>query len=224
MTLSGAESSSAMRVVPNFDPPGPGPSGADDGLIDPRNLIASTSSYRSALYNAARPLNRGAIKSGANESWVKNRQDPDPYRPPNLPLFRFGAMKDAMNEMTNIKDRVIFKVFSNLVEIIVMEKADEYDLAMAMWLLSHCTGHLMLNTPTTDQPKKLIHIANVTKESRIRDLVFSIVGNITRYPAHFVLQTKYSMDGSVLASPLMNKHTLARVYTAVKNDYIEHKI
>ena len=224
MTLSGAESSSGMRVVPNFDPPGPGPSGADDGLIDPRRLIASTSSYRSALYNPARPLNRGAIKSGANESWVKNRQDPDPYRPPNLPLFRFGAMKDAMNEMTNIKDRVIFKVFSNLVEIIVMEKADEYDLAMAMWLLSHCTGHLLLNSPTPTDPKKLIHIANVTKESRIRDLVHAVVGNILTHPAHFVLQSKFNLEGSIFDSPMLNKHTMARVYTAVKNDYIENKI
>ena len=196
------------------------PSGVEDIVLQPR----SSFNYMRLMGNPARPLDLASIKAGAHHGKVEMRKEREDYVAPNLPLFRFGALKDAMGEMTNIKDRVIFKVFSNLVEIIVMEKADEYDLAMAMWLLSHATGHLMINTPVPDNPKKLLHIANVTKETRIRDLVFAIVGNIITHPAHLVLQTKFNLEGSVLASPLMNKHTLARVYTAVKNDYIENKI
>ena len=177
------------------------------------------------MRNPSKPLDVASVKRGASHAHIYDgRKERPDYRPPNLPLFRFGAMKDAMTEMINIKDRVIFKSFTNLVEIIVLEKADEYDIAMAMWLLSHCTGHLLMNTPTPTEPKKLIHIANVTKESRIRDLVHAVVGHTITHPAHFVLQSKFSLQGSIFDSPLMNKHTMARVYTAVKNDYIENKI
>ena len=82
----------------------------------------------------------------------------------------------------------------------------------------------MINTPTPTDPKKLLHIANVTKESRIRDLVHAVVGNTLTHPAHFVLQSKFKLTGSIFDSPLLNRHTMNRVYTAVKNDYIENKI
>jgi len=165
-----------------------------------------------------------SVRTQNTQGHIDYRQERPDYRPPNLPLFRFGAMKDAMTEMVNIKDRVIFKAFTNLVEIIVLEKADEYDIAMAMWLLSHATGHLLMNSPTPTEPKKLIHIANVTTTSRIRDLVHAIVGNTLSHPAHFVLQSKFNLEGSIFDSPMLNKHTINRVYTAVKNDYIENKI
>ena len=148
----------------------------------------------------------------------------DKWRQPNLPLFRFGAPKDAMSQMVNIKDRVIFKVFTNLVEMIIMDKADEYDLAMAMWLLSHCEGNLYINIPQETDPRRLLHIATVKKDSRIRDLVHAVVGNVVHHPAHLVLETKFSTADSVLDGELINKHSLDRIYSAVKNDYLENRL
>ena len=171
------------------------------------------------------PINQGVLRSGDNSHYyVRMEGEQDKWRQPNLPLFRFGAPKDAMSQIVNIKDRVLFKVFTNLVEIIIMEKADEYDLAMAMWLISHCTGNLYINIPQETDPKRLLHIATVKKESRIKDLVYAVVGNVVRHPAHLVLETKFSTANSILDGELINKHSLNRIYAAVKNDYLEDKL
>ena len=119
---------------------------------------------------------------------------------------------------------MLIKVFTNLVEIIVMEGVDEYDLAMAMWLISHCQGHLFVNSPTQEDPKKLVHIANVTEKSRVSDLVRSMATNLVRYPSHFVLETTCSTQNSIFGSLLLNKHSVKRIYKAVKNDYLDRAI
>ena len=127
--------------------------------------------------------------------------------------------------LVNVKDRVMFKVFSNLIELVVMEGADEYDLAMAMWLLSHVEGHLFINLPTPDDPKRLQHLANITPTSRISDLVSTIVGHLLKYPAHLVLQAKFKIDDSVMHQPeLQNREAMNLIYEKVKADYLERKL
>ena len=154
------------------------------------------------------------VQGDGEEKWV----------PPNSPLFRFGAPRDLIVGLVNVKDRVMFKVFSNLVEFVIMEGADEYDLAMAMWLISHCQGHLFVNSPTQEDPKKLVHIANVTEKSRVADLVRSIATNLVRYPSHFVLETTFDTQNSIFGSLLLNKHSVNRIYKAVKNDYLDRAV
>ena len=147
------------------------------------------------------------------------------YRRPNEPLFRFGAAGDLVKQMVNIKDRVLFKVFRNLIEIIVMRGVDEYDLAMAFWLLTHVEGHLFVNLPTPDNPKKLVHIANVTQKSRISELVTTAVGQLVRYPTHFVLQTQFStMKGIFTNKAISNREAMDKIYEKVKLDYLERRI
>ena len=148
----------------------------------------------------------------------------DRWKKPNLPMFRYGVPGDVVSDLINIKDKVLIKVFTNLVEIIVMEGVDEYDLAMAMWLISHCQGHLFVNSPTKEDPKKLIHIANVTEKSRVADLVRSIATNLVRYPSHFVLETTFDTQNSIFGSLLLNKHSVNRIYKAVKNDYLDRAV
>ena len=152
------------------------------------------------------------------------RPQDDRWKKPNLPMFRYGVPTDVVSELINIKDKVLMKVFTNLVEIIVMEGVDEYDLAMAMWLISHCQGHLFVNSPTQEDPKKLVHIANVTEKSRVSDLVRAISTNLVRYPSHFVLETTFSTQNSIFGSLLLNKHSVNRIYKAVKNDYLDRAI
>ena len=148
-----------------------------------------------------------------------------PWKPPNEPLFRFGATSDLVKQMVNIKDRVLFKVFTNLIEIILMKGVDEYDLAMAIWLLSHCEGHLLVNLPTADNPKKLVHIANITKSSKIPAIVHAIVGHLVRYPTHLVFQTKFSTAKSIFTNEsVTNRVSMGKIYERVKLDYMEKKI
>ena len=148
----------------------------------------------------------------------------DRWKKPNLPMFRYGVPSDVVSDLINIKDKVLMKVFTNLVEIIVMEGVDEYDLAMAMWLISHCQGHLFVNSPTQEDPKKLVHIANVTEKSRVADLVRSIATNLVRFPSHFVLETTFDTQNSIFGSLLLNKHSVNRIYKAVKNDYLDRAV
>ena len=109
--------------------------------------------------------------------------------------------------------------------MIVMEKADEYDLAMALWMLSHCEGHLMVNIPTPQEPKKLLHVANVSEKSRISELVRAVVGHLYSYPAHLVLETKFSTKGSIFDSPeVTNQQAIKQIYDKVKMDYLEKKL
>ena len=147
------------------------------------------------------------------------------WRAPKTPLFRFGAQKDLMVEMVNVKDRIMFKVFSNLIEVIIMEGADEYDLAMAMWMITHVPGHLFINLPTADDPKKLKHLANVTKNSRVSDLVTAVVGHLIKYPAHLVLQSQFAIDESLMNQPeLQSREAMNLIYEKVKDDYLQRKI
>ena len=170
------------------------------------------------------PLNELATQTLTTTQHIMRNGDKK-WVPPNEPLFRFGAPRDLVQQMVNVKDRVLFKVFTNLVEIIVMKGADEYDLAMAMWLVSHMEGHLFANLPTKDDPKRLTLLTNVTKESRVSDLVSKIVGTLIKYPAHFVLQTKFSTRKSVLVRPeLQNLEAINEIYEKVKTDYTENKI
>ena len=106
-----------------------------------------------------------------------------------------------------------------------MEGADEYDLALAMWLISHVEGHLFINLPIPGDPKKLQHLANITKKSRISDLVSTVVGHLLKYPAHLVLQAKFKLNDSIMSQPeLQNREAMNMIYEQVKNDYLERKI
>ena len=106
-----------------------------------------------------------------------------------------------------------------------MEGADEYDLSMPMWLISHVEGHLFINLPTPNDPKKLQHLANITKTSRISDLVSTVVGHLLKYPAHLVLQAKFKLNDSIMNQPeLQNREAMNMIYEQVKNDYLERKI
>ena len=130
-----------------------------------------------------------------------------------------------MKQMVNIKDRVLFKVFTNLVEVILMKGVDEYDLAMAFWFLSHLEGHLFINLPSPDNPKKLVHLANVTKTSRISDLVHVVVGHLVRYPTHLVFQSKFSTKGGVLTNDsVTNRAAIDKIYEQVRIDYQQKRI
>ena len=116
-------------------------------------------------------------------------------------------------------------IFTNLIEIIVMKGADEYDLAMAMWLVSHVEGHLFVNLPTKDDPKRLSFLTHVKKDSKIADLVSKIVGTLVKYPTHFVLQTKFTTENSVfMRAELQNLEAVNMIYDKVKTDYVDQKI
>lgn len=171
------------------------------------------------------PINVANVQPLTTRQYVMHKGEREEWKPPNLPMFKFGAPSDLVTQMINIKDRVLFKTFTNLVEMIVMEGADEYDLAMALWMLSHCEGHLMINIPTEKEPKKLLHVANVSEKSRISELVRSVVGHLYSYPAHLVLETKFSTKGSIFDSPeITNRTAIAKIYEKVKMDYLEQKL
>ena len=146
------------------------------------------------------------------------------YKKPTAPMFRFGVPSDVISDLINIKDKVLMKVYRNLVEFIVMEGVDEYNLAMAMWLVSHCQGHLFVNSPVPGDLKKLVHIANVTEKSKVRDLVASVARHLVKYPTHFVLETTFDTANSLFGSMMLNRHSINRIYAAVKNDYLDRAI
>ena len=126
-------------------------------------------------------------------------------------MFRFGVPSDVISDLINIKDKILMKVYRNLVEFIVMEGVDEYNLAMAMWLVSHCQGHLFVNSPVPNDLKKLVHIANVTEKSKVRDLVASVARHLVKYPTHFVLETTFDTANSLFdAQPPQHQPHLRR--------------
>ena len=146
------------------------------------------------------------------------------FNKPNLPMFRYGVPSDVISDLINIKDKILMKVYRNLVEFIVLEGVDEYNIAMAMWLVSHCEGHLHVNAPLPTDPKNLVHIANVTEKTKVVDLVAAVARNLVRYPTHFVLETTFDTANSIFGSLLLNKHSVNRIYKAVKNDYLDRSI
>ena len=171
------------------------------------------------------PLDAVALQPFGGGDVIFDKGDRKPWRAPNEPLFRFGAARDLVTQMVNVKDRVLFKVFKNLIEIIIMKNVDENDIAMALWLLTHVSGHLFVNLPSQDNPKKLVHIANITKQSRISDLVHTVVGQLVKFPTHLVLQAQFSTEGSIFTNKAVtNREALDKIYERVRIDYQQRRI
>ena len=147
------------------------------------------------------------------------KEDPS-YKKKFEPLFKFGAPRDIITAF-DIKEKIYVKVFKNLIECVVLEGSNQFDLAMLTWLLLHTEGHLFVNVPTPTEPKKLLHLHNVVRNDKVENVTSIITSSITLYPCHIVLQTKFQTYNSIFNSPVINKHGLARIYKQVRNSRLE---
>lgn len=158
-----------------------------------------------------RPLGQPApAHAVTNEMHVPPAEDPD-YKETWSPLFKFGAVPDIVTEF-NIKEKIWFRVYRNLVEVVIVEEANQTQIAMAAWFLAHAEGHLLVNTPVPDDPKKLLHITNIELNSKISSIALAMTGAIMAYPCHFVHETKFHTANSIFGSAIINKYALRRLY------------
>ncbi len=149
---------------------------------------------------------------------------PKPYKPGNIPLFRYGAPHDIVSDVIEIGKKVWFKVFKNLVEIIVLDGILPEQIAFACWMISHVDGPLLVNVPTQADPSALKHIAEIGPKSRISDIVRLMTRNIVRYPTHFVVKSEFKLGpDNVIAGATIREH-LDEYYQRVTMDYYEGKL
>jgi hypothetical protein len=138
-------------------------------------------------------------------------------------LFRFGAPAESVSSLVVIRDHIFAKVFLDIIEFICEEDTVASDVRMIAWLLTHCHGdnHLLVNTPTPDDPMKLKHIANVKQHGNVKDVVKAITRALAVFPTHFVLQCQYQTDKTLLNSVFMNPESIKRMYSQVNKDMQE---
>ena len=132
-------------------------------------------------------------------------------------LFRFGEPTSAVSSLIVIKDHIFCKIFTDLVEFIIEEGVASSDIRMMAWLLTHCAGnnHLFVNTPTDDNPMKLLHIANVKQHGRVSDITKAITKALAKFPTHYVMQCQFQTTNTLLGSIFMQKESLNRIYEQV---------
>ena len=173
----------------------------------------------SRLRRRAVPIAQNPIQFNVGDTDViVDRREDDPKLVKSLnPLFRFGAPMDAMSSLVTVREGICFlKCFSNLVELIVNDGVTQSDMNYIAWMMSHCEGNLYINTPTHDDPKKLLHIFNVTGQKVwIRDLSRAMLQVLHTYPTHYVLTSKFHVGQTIFGSALMNKHSMKRMYEQV---------
>jgi hypothetical protein len=166
------------------------------------------------------PVDAARVPVGATSTkYIPGKEDPK-WNASWEPLFKFGAPRDIVTAF-DIKEKIFVKVFNNLIECVVLEGANQYDLAMLAWLLLHTEGHLFVNVPTQMEPKRLLHITNVKADSKVMDTTSKMTSSITKYPCHFVLQAKFQTYNSIFNSPVIHRHGLARIYKEVRNKVLE---
>ena len=152
------------------------------------------------------------------------KPNPKPYKPGNIPLFRYGAPHDIVSDVIEIGKKVWFKVFKNLVELIVLDGILPEQIAFACWMISHVDGPLLVNVPTQADPSALKHIAEIGPQSRIGDIVRLMTRNIVRYPTHFVVKSEFKLGpDNVIAGATIREH-LDEYYQRVTMDYYDGKL
>ena len=145
---------------------------------------------------------------------VPKNDEEEIKKDPN-PLFRFGVPSDMVSDLINVKDHIYIKIFSNLIEGIVQENTSESDIRFFAWLLIQGAGPLMVNNATPDDPKKLVHVLDISKNSHLSDVASAIKKNLYTYPVHFVLRSDFKVKGTIFASKLLNEHSIRRMYKEV---------
>jgi hypothetical protein len=149
---------------------------------------------------------------------------PKEFKPGNLPLFRYGAPHDIVSDVIEIGKKVWFKVFRNLVELIVLDGVLPEQIAFACWMIHHVDGPLLVNLPTQADPSALKHIMDIDGKTRIRDIVQRMTRSLIRYPTHFVVKSVFRLGkDNIIAGNTIREH-LDEYYQKVTMDYLEGKM
>ena len=146
------------------------------------------------------------------------------WRPPHLPMFRYGAPQDIVSDVIEVGQKVWIKVFQNLVEMICLQGVTEDQIAFGCWLIHHVDGPLLVNLPTHKDPDALKHLMDVSDKTRIRQMTQMIMRQLVRYPTHFVIKSDYRLGpDNILAGREIREH-LDDYYQTVTLEYHEGRI
>ena len=149
--------------------------------------------------------------------------DPN-YRPPNLPLFRYGSPHDIVSDVIEVGGKVWIKVFSNLVEMIFLDGVTEDQIVFGCWMIANVTGPLLVNLPQPQDPSALTHLMDVNDKTRIRQMAQLMMQSLVRYPTHYVIKSEWKLGpDNILAGREIREH-LDQFYQSVTLAYHEDRL
>ena len=137
------------------------------------------------------------------------------------PLFKFAILHDLLKEY-DIAKKIYVRVTKTVFEAVVLNGVEQFHLRVLGYFINHLQGHLLVNTPTDENPLKLLHIMDVKEDTATEDVTRGVLKNLRpdNFPNHFVLYADFQIQLSSLMPKIASKETTLRLLSAYQNQQL----